>query len=377
MSPDLTRNDKAKQGKSGGPITTDITGVEVYDTIFALAESPHETGVLWAGSRRRPGPRHARRRQDLAERHAEGDARSGSRSTRSTSRRTTRARPTSRRRCTSSTTSSPTCTRRPTTARPGRRSSTGFPTAPSRASCARTRSGAAFSTPAPRRASTSPSTTARLAAVPAQPAGRADHDLTVKNGDLVVATQGRSFWILDDLTPLRLWNDRDRAGGRASLPAAAGAPRPDGQAGRGGRSARGVGTNMPNGVLVHYWLKEKPGKDENVKLEILSGDKVIRSFSSEKKEPEGDLKEQAEKKELEKEQGQAARAEGGHQPLRLGHAGLQADARAEGRLQRGGQVAAEGRAGDVQGPADRRRPGRSPSRSRSGRTRTGPRRPRT
>ena len=50
ISPDLTRNDKAKQGKSGGPITIDVTGVELYDTIFALAESPHEKGVIWAGS---------------------------------------------------------------------------------------------------------------------------------------------------------------------------------------------------------------------------------------------------------------------------------------------------------------------------------------
>src|SRR6266496_3757985 len=60
-------------------------------------------------------------------------------------------------------------------------------------------------------------------------------------------------------------------------------------------------TNMPNGVLIHYWMKEKPGKGEIVKIEILSDDKVIRTFSSEKKEPEGDLKEQAEKKELEKD----------------------------------------------------------------------------
>ena len=35
ISPDLTRNDKSKQEKSGGPITKDDTGVEVYDTIFA------------------------------------------------------------------------------------------------------------------------------------------------------------------------------------------------------------------------------------------------------------------------------------------------------------------------------------------------------
>ncbi|HMF08337.1 MAG TPA: glycosyl hydrolase, partial [Thermoanaerobaculia bacterium] len=50
ISPDLTRNDPSKQGKSGGPITIDVTGVELYDTIFALAESGLEKGVIWAGS---------------------------------------------------------------------------------------------------------------------------------------------------------------------------------------------------------------------------------------------------------------------------------------------------------------------------------------
>jgi photosystem II stability/assembly factor-like uncharacterized protein len=50
ISPDLTRNDKSKQGSSGGPITQDNTSVEYYSTIFAATESYHEKGVLWAGS---------------------------------------------------------------------------------------------------------------------------------------------------------------------------------------------------------------------------------------------------------------------------------------------------------------------------------------
>jgi photosystem II stability/assembly factor-like uncharacterized protein len=50
ISPDLTRNDRSKQKWSGGPITGDNTGAEVYCTIFAIAESPKEKGVLWAGS---------------------------------------------------------------------------------------------------------------------------------------------------------------------------------------------------------------------------------------------------------------------------------------------------------------------------------------
>ena len=51
ISPDLTRNDKTKQDFSGGKgITRDSTGVEVYDTIFAFEESPVTPGLLWAGS---------------------------------------------------------------------------------------------------------------------------------------------------------------------------------------------------------------------------------------------------------------------------------------------------------------------------------------
>ena len=50
ISPDLTRNDKAKQQAAGGPITKDNTSAEYYDTIFAFAESPAQKGVLWAGT---------------------------------------------------------------------------------------------------------------------------------------------------------------------------------------------------------------------------------------------------------------------------------------------------------------------------------------
>jgi photosystem II stability/assembly factor-like uncharacterized protein len=50
ISGDLTRNDKSKQKPSGGPLTNDITSVEYYDTVFALAESPVKQGTLWAGS---------------------------------------------------------------------------------------------------------------------------------------------------------------------------------------------------------------------------------------------------------------------------------------------------------------------------------------
>jgi photosystem II stability/assembly factor-like uncharacterized protein len=50
ISPDLTRNDKSKQGPSGGPITKDNTSVEYYGTIFTVMESPVQKGVIWTGS---------------------------------------------------------------------------------------------------------------------------------------------------------------------------------------------------------------------------------------------------------------------------------------------------------------------------------------
>ena len=50
LSPDLTRNDPETIKSSGGPITQDNTGAEYYANIFAIAESTLEPGVIWTGS---------------------------------------------------------------------------------------------------------------------------------------------------------------------------------------------------------------------------------------------------------------------------------------------------------------------------------------
>src|SRR5439155_251921 len=50
ISPDLTRNDKSKQGSSGGPITKDNTSIEYYNTIFTVAPSSKDSSVIWVGS---------------------------------------------------------------------------------------------------------------------------------------------------------------------------------------------------------------------------------------------------------------------------------------------------------------------------------------
>ncbi|HVA21398.1 MAG TPA: glycosyl hydrolase [Candidatus Micrarchaeia archaeon] len=50
ISPDLTRNDSERLAASGGPITLDTSGAEVYCTIASLAESPLRAGLLWVGT---------------------------------------------------------------------------------------------------------------------------------------------------------------------------------------------------------------------------------------------------------------------------------------------------------------------------------------
>ena len=50
ISPDLTRNDTTKQGEGGGPFTNEGAGGENYNTLAYMAESPHEAGVIWTGS---------------------------------------------------------------------------------------------------------------------------------------------------------------------------------------------------------------------------------------------------------------------------------------------------------------------------------------
>jgi photosystem II stability/assembly factor-like uncharacterized protein len=50
VSPDLTRNEKDKQGKGGGPYTNEAVGAENYGTLAYVMESPHEKGVIWTGS---------------------------------------------------------------------------------------------------------------------------------------------------------------------------------------------------------------------------------------------------------------------------------------------------------------------------------------
>jgi photosystem II stability/assembly factor-like uncharacterized protein len=104
-------------------------------------------------------------------------------------------------------------------------------------------------------------------------------DLVVHGDDLVIATHGRSFWILDDISPLRQV-DRAMGAAKAWLYSPATTVRVD--------NDRFLGTplppeepaaeNPPNGAIVDYYLK---GAAEHVALEIVDSEgQVIRAFSS-------------------------------------------------------------------------------------------------
>jgi photosystem II stability/assembly factor-like uncharacterized protein len=87
-------------------------------------------------------------------------------------------------------------------------------------------------------------------------------DLTVKDNDLIASTQGRAFWVLDDVTPLQDLADATAATATAHLVA----PRDAVRARRAGfgRAPAGAGQNPPAGAVISYWL----GRDQDVTLEI-------------------------------------------------------------------------------------------------------------
>jgi hypothetical protein len=119
------------------------------------------------------------------------------------------------------------------------------------------------------------------------------HDLVVWNNDLIVATHGRSFWILDDLTPLQqltpdvaraerhlfkprdVWRVRGGGGGDAS--------------GEGAAQTRGIGRNPPNGAVLFAYFRQKP--EGEVTLEFLNArDSVIRRFTTKPRAPTDSLR---------------------------------------------------------------------------------------
>jgi hypothetical protein len=109
------------------------------------------------------------------------------------------------------------------------------------------------------------------------------HDLVVKNDDLVLATHGRAFWILDDVSPLRQYSDAiAKRDVHLYTPATAMRfqnPSDDEEPGK--RVL--VGDNPPTGTLIYYFLKEKPKSETTIEILDSTGG-VIRKYSSNKTE---------------------------------------------------------------------------------------------
>ncbi len=292
ISPDLTRDDETKQAYAGAPITKDNTGVEVFGTIFAFEVSPHEQGVLWAGSD--DGLVHISRDDGATW----------------------------------------------TNVTPGEMPERGTvnmielsPQAPGRAFIAVQRYREDDFTPYVFRTNDygeswelltrgngipgnhfvrvvreDPERRGLLYAgteygmyvsfddgahwqtlqlkLPVTPIT----DLRVHEGDLVVATQGRSFWILDDLSPLRQLSQEV-----ASAAAHLYRPHNAYRARFGSRSGFGfTPDSVPNGARFYYYLAEEP--DDQVALQILDEEgEVLRSYTWEPKAKDDETAERIER----------------------------------------------------------------------------------
>ncbi|HEU5374017.1 MAG TPA: hypothetical protein VFV38_01115 [Ktedonobacteraceae bacterium] len=308
ISPDLTRNERSRLESSGGPINKDNTGAEYYGTVFAFAESPLQRGLLWAGSDDglihlsrddgktwehvsppdlpewalisiiEPSPHNAATAYVAATRYKLDDFTPYLYVTRDHGKS-------------------------------WRKITTGIPahdfTRVIRADPVR---------PGLLYAGTETGVYAswndgeqwqplqlNLPVVPI-------HDLAIKESDLIAATHGRSFWVLDDITPLRQVNEEIQQsashlftprptirfmtiGGFSQIPAGGKYYRKTGvttisarreEKPNGAKFDRNLdaGQNPPDGVIVVYYLKEQP--EGEVRLVFLDAQgQEIKSFSSE------------------------------------------------------------------------------------------------
>jgi photosystem II stability/assembly factor-like uncharacterized protein len=276
VSPDLTRNDKTKMGPSGGPITKDNTSVEYYGTIFAFAESPLTPGLLWAGS-------------DDGLVHVSRDA-GGS---------WVNITPPALPEWTQINSLEPSPFDAGTLYVAGTRyklddfSPYLYRTSDYGATWTRIDTGIDRShftrvvRADPDRRGLLYAGTERGVYVSFDDGGSWQSlqgklpivpvtDLAVRDQDLIAATQGRGFWILDDLSPLHQLRRE-----QASEPVTLHTPRASYRLGGGEREARpGLGQNPPGGVVLHYHLQEAPAADAKVQVEILDAEgKVVRTYT--------------------------------------------------------------------------------------------------
>jgi len=279
ISPDLTRHDPRTLGASGGPITKDQTSVEYYATVFTIAESPRTAGVIWAGSDdglvnvTRDGgktwknvtpaglPEWARISMIDASNFAPGTAYVAANRYQLDDMKPYLYK-----------TNDYGATWTPiTNGIPATEFTRVLREDPERAGLlyAGTERGVWISFDD---GANWQSLRRNLPIVPI-------HDLAIKEGDLIAATHGRSFWILDDLSALRQMSPEI-----ARAPAHLFKPRKVYRAGFGGGGGTGAagghpsGANPPSGGVVYYSLAQPR---QLVTIDFLDPQgKIIRSFTS-------------------------------------------------------------------------------------------------
>jgi photosystem II stability/assembly factor-like uncharacterized protein len=284
ISPDLTRAEPDKLGKSGGPITYDDTSVEYYATIFAATESPYEKDLIWAGSDdglihvTRDGgknwenvtspdmPKYLMINSIDADPFVKGGAYVAGTQYKLGDYQ-------------------PYLYRTKDYGKTWTKITNGIPNDyftrvvradPKRAGLlyAGTERGMFISFDDG--ASWKPFQM-NLPIVPIT-------DLTIKDDNLIAATQGRAFWMIDDLTLLHQLSDEV-----ASKSVHMFKPMDAYRIGAGFRFGRGggsstdpsllYGTNKPGGAIIYYNMKDEPAKDAKVKMEVYDNyGKLIKSY---------------------------------------------------------------------------------------------------
>jgi len=276
ISPDLTRNDPDKQKSSGGPITQDNTSVEYYCTIFAAQESPLEEGLIWVGSDDglvhltrdggenwsnvtpasmpkwlmingiEPDPHDAASCYLVGTLYKAGDFKPYIYKTNNYGATWTKI----------------------TNGIPKEHFTRAIKVDPHKAGFlyAGTESGMYYSK------NDGKSWQPLQLNLPIVPIT----DLAIKNDDLIAATQGRSLWVLDDLSTIRaaadFRNDRDYL------------VQPDDayrMKGYRNKKAKGQGANHPGGVTVYYFLKDYDAEQDSVVLSFIDEEgHTVRSYNN-------------------------------------------------------------------------------------------------
>ena len=279
ISPDLTRNDPKTLGASGGPITKDQTSVEYFGTVFTIAESPRTAGVIWAGSDdglvhiTRDGgktwknvtpaglPEWARISMIEPSSFATGTAYFAANRYQLDDMRPYLYKTSDYGATWTAITSGIPATEFTRVLREDPERAGLLYAGTERGVWVSFDDGANWQ-----------SLRRNLPIVPI-------HDLAVKEGDLIAATHGRSFWILDDLSALRqLSPEITRTAAHLFKPRKVYRAGFGGGGGTGAAGGHPTGANPPSGGVIYYWLAQPR---QLVTMDFLDRQgKVIRSFTS-------------------------------------------------------------------------------------------------